>query len=93
MGIGGTGTARVLDVCKTLGATRYVTGHGALDYLEKSPPALAPMIHAGHIALACALGYLDLRFAGRWRADHPNLVAWLDEFAWKVPAFAETKPE
>jgi len=45
----------------------------------------------GQIALACALGYLDLRFAGRWRADHPQLVTWLDEFAAQVPAFAATR--
>jgi len=26
-----------------------------------------------------------------WRAAHPKLVTWLDRFAAKVPAFAETK--
>jgi glutathione S-transferase len=45
----------------------------------------------GAIALACALGYLDLRFAGRWRAAHPALVAWLDAFARGVPAFENTR--
>jgi glutathione S-transferase len=45
----------------------------------------------GEIALACALGYLDLRFDGRWRASHPALVAWLDDFAAKVPAFEATR--
>lgn len=43
------------------------------------------------IGLACALGYLDLRFAGEWRAAHPNLVAWLDAFAAAVPAFEDTR--
>ena len=46
--------------------------------------------HVGQIALACALGYRDLRFGGDWRADHPRLVAWLDDFAARVPAFAAT---
>jgi glutathione S-transferase len=46
----------------------------------------------GQIALACALGYRDFRFPGTWRTDHPRLVAWLDEFARRVPAFAATKP-
>ncbi|HXL67253.1 MAG TPA: glutathione S-transferase, partial [Xanthobacteraceae bacterium] len=46
----------------------------------------------GTIAVACALGYLDFRFAGRWRATHPRLVRWLDDFAAEVPAFAETTP-
>jgi glutathione S-transferase len=44
-----------------------------------------------HIGLACALGYLDLRFGGQWRADHPALVGWLDAFAADVPAFAATQ--
>ena len=38
-----------------------------------------------------ALGYLDLRFEGAWRKDHPQLVAWLDEFAAAVPAFEATR--
>ena len=48
--------------------------------------------HIGHIGLACALGYLDFRFAGDWRDGHPNLVNWLEAFAAKVPAFAATTP-
>jgi glutathione S-transferase len=64
----------------------------ALAAFEASPPALAPMIHVGHIALACALGYVDFRFGTDWRETHPKLVRWLDEFAKKVPAFAETAP-
>jgi len=43
------------------------------------------------VALACTLGYLDLRFQGHWRADHPRLVAWLDAFSAAVPAFEETR--
>ena len=43
------------------------------------------------IALACALGFLDLRMEGRWRAKHPGLVAWLDAFAAEVPSFEETR--
>ena len=41
----------------------------------------------GQITLACALGYRDFRFKGTWRKDHPRLVAWLDSFAARVPAF------
>ena len=60
----------------------------ALTALDATPPSGA--IDIGHVALACALGYLDLRFAGAWRADHPSLVAFLDTFAGAVPAFAAT---
>ncbi|WP_237477752.1 glutathione S-transferase family protein [Lichenibacterium dinghuense] len=61
----------------------------ALAALEAEPPAGA--ITVGSIALACALGYLDLRFDGRWRGGHPRLVAWLDGFAAAVPAFEATR--
>jgi len=63
-----------------------------LSALEQSPPVFGPMIHVGHITLACALGYLDFRFQGEWRKGHPKLVKWLDEFASKVPSFTSTKP-
>jgi len=64
----------------------------ALSTLEAAPPAIAGQPHIGHVALACALGYRDFRFEGNWRANHPGLVAWLDDFAGKVPAFAATMP-
>ena len=46
----------------------------------------------GHIALACALGYLDLRQDGRWRKTAPKLAQWLARFEAAVPSFAETAP-
>jgi glutathione S-transferase len=64
----------------------------ALASLEAAPPGLDPTPHVGQITAACALGYLDFRFAGEWRRDYPRLVAWLDAFAAAVPAFAATKP-
>jgi len=48
--------------------------------------------HVGEIALAAALGYLDLRFGGAWRAVHPALVDWLQAFSRRVPAFDRTAP-
>jgi glutathione S-transferase len=63
----------------------------ALAALEAAAPALDPLPHVGQIALACVLGYRDLRFEGTWRANHPRLVAWLAAFERQVPAFAATK--
>ena len=60
-----------------------------LAALEAAPPE-GP-VTVGQIALACALGYLDLRFAGAWRDAHPALVAWLDGFSAAVPAFEATR--
>jgi len=64
----------------------------ALVSLEASPPPLDSTPTVGQITLACALGYLDFRFKGEWRKRYPRLVAWLDNFAARVPAFAATVP-
>jgi glutathione S-transferase len=63
----------------------------ALAVLEAAPPKLDAIPNVGAITLACALGYGDLRFEGKWRAGHPGLVKWLDDFAAKVPAFEKTR--
>ena len=52
----------------------------ALDMFEKVPPpdtSASASIPMEHIALACALAYLDFRHDGRgWRAGRPRLAAW-----------------
>lgn len=62
----------------------------ALSHLDANTPPVGRH-QVGDIALACALGYLDLRFPGSWRDAHPGLVAWLDAFEAVVPAFAATR--
>lgn len=43
----------------------------------------------GHIALGCALSYLDFRFAALpWRDDHPRLARWHATFAARPSAQA-----
>jgi glutathione S-transferase len=61
----------------------------ALAVFETSLPTGSRSV--ADIGLACALGYLDLRFAGAWRGTKPKLVAWLDDFAAAVPAFEATR--
>jgi len=63
-----------------------------LAALEAAPPGLGSPPDVGQITVACTLGYRDFRFGEGWRKDHPRLVAWLDGFAAKVPAYAATKP-
>jgi len=63
----------------------------ALAALEAAPPALTAPPCVGQITLACALGYGDLRFGGKWREASPKLVKWLDVFAAQVPAFEATR--
>jgi glutathione S-transferase len=46
----------------------------------------------GHIALGCALGYLDFRFAAEdWRGDHPRLARWHADFGAR-PSVQATQP-
>lgn len=65
----------------------------ALDILEAAPPTLAVTPDLGQVGLAAALGYLDFRQEGKWRAGRPRLVAWLDRFAAEVPAYGMTHPK
>ena len=62
-----------------------------LAALEADPPK--GLADIGAIAVACALGYADLRFADEpWRPTHPNLAAWFDRVA-KLPPLARTQPQ
>jgi len=50
---------------------------GVLDALERGADALAGDLTIGGITVACALGYLDFRFADdAWRTGRPRLAAW-----------------
>lgn len=60
----------------------------ALAALEADPPE--GLSDIGAIAVACALGYLDLRFGHEpWRERHPRLAAWFAEVA-ALPPLAQT---
>ncbi len=62
----------------------------ALAMLEQDPPGRH--VDIGTITVACALGYLDLRFAADdWRGGHPRLAEWHAGVAdW--PGLARTVP-
>ena len=54
----------------------------ALDRIEAEGPGPAGRPDIGQIAVGCALGHLDFRFAtDRWRSGRPKLAAWYAEFA------------
>ncbi|WP_323038171.1 glutathione S-transferase family protein [Pararhodobacter sp.] len=65
----------------------------ALDALESRWMAhLAGPLDMGQIAVGCALGYLDFRFADRnWRAQAPTLAAWYADFVQR-PSMQATLP-
>jgi glutathione S-transferase len=57
----------------------------SLDELEAEPPKLTGKLRAGQMALRCALGYMDLRFAGKWQPGRPKLKRWAKKFDQKYP--------
>jgi glutathione S-transferase len=64
----------------------------ALAFLEKNVGDLEG-VTIGTIAVGCALGYLDFRYADRrWPDKHPKLAAWWQK-ASKRPSFEKTLPQ
>ena len=62
----------------------------ALQTLEADPPA--DHLDIGTIAIACALGDLDLHFPREdWRAECPKLAAWFETMAAR-PELARSAP-
>jgi glutathione S-transferase len=65
----------------------------ALDAVEGRWMAhLAGPLDCAHVAVGCALGYLDFRHAERgWRTGRPGLAAWEARFA-ERPSMQATRP-
>ncbi|TAJ42726.1 MAG: glutathione S-transferase [Reyranella sp.] len=64
----------------------------ALDALEKEAGSLGMLTTIGEIAIGCAIGYLEFRYANEpWKPGHPKLEAWYDKVL-KLPPLAETMP-
>jgi glutathione S-transferase len=64
-----------------------------LRALEREAADLAKTpFNIGHIAIGCALSYLDFRFAkDDWRTGHPAIARWHKEFAAR-PSVRATEP-
>jgi glutathione S-transferase len=72
----------------------YVEKHAAvLRALDQEAGELAATpFSVGHIAIGCALSYLDFRFADDdWRGRHPRIAAWHADFAAR-PSVRSTDP-
>jgi glutathione S-transferase len=64
----------------------------ALAVLEAEADSLGMLTTIGEITIACALGYMDFRYANEpWRPGHPKLEAWYAKVA-AMPAMARTVP-
>ena len=63
-----------------------------LSYLERLVNNWDNALTIGKISVACALGYLDFRFAQEaWRERQPQLSAWYAEFSQR-PSMQKTIP-
>jgi glutathione S-transferase len=63
-----------------------------LAAFEAEATALGPSVTIGEIAIACALGYLDFRYASEdWRARHPGLADFYARFSAR-PSMQATLP-
>jgi glutathione S-transferase len=64
-----------------------------LQDLENRAGSLVQRIDLGTIAVGCALGYLDLRFASlAWRDTRPQLAAWMARFSERESMIATRPP-
>lgn len=65
----------------------------ALDALENEADRLDGPVDIGHVAVGCALEYVDFRFAAEnWRISRPRLAAWQKKFAAR-PSMTATVPK
>jgi len=75
----------------------WITGqlekvHCALAEIERRAPGFGTRVDVGTIATACALGYLDFRFASLdWRGRHPVTAGWFEHYAQRE-SMAATRP-
>lgn len=66
--------------------------NSVLAALEQEEALQAADYSIGHIAIGCALSYLDFRFADfDWRKNHPRIAAWHKTFVAR-PAVQATEP-
>ena len=64
----------------------------SLAVLEAEADSLGMLTNIGEITIACALGYMDFRYANEpWRPGHPKLEAWYAKVS-AMPAMARTVP-
>ena len=64
----------------------------SLDMLNANPPKLPKKITAGQIALRACLGYLSLRFEGKWEKGRGRLTRWAARFDEKFPELKSSVP-
>jgi hypothetical protein len=78
LGVDGSGSERVLAICRSLGATRYVSGLGGLDYLD----------HEAFDAAGIAVEYMDYDLS-----PYPQLHGAFQPYVTALDTLANLGPE
>ena len=65
----------------------------ALDFLDQEAEAISSArLTIGHVAIGCALGYLDFRFPElAWRRGRKSITSWFEPFS-ERPSMRLTQP-
>lgn len=63
-----------------------------LDMLEETFIHSPFSVSAGHVALRCMMGYLELRFSGEWENGRSALTRWGDQFDEAYPELLRYLP-
>ena len=75
----------------------WITGQmekvtSSLELIERRAAGFGDRVDLGTIAIGCALGYLDFRYASLgWRDKRPNAAAWFERFGAR-PSMTATQP-
>jgi len=75
----------------------WITGQmekvtSSLDLIERRAAGFGDRVDLGTIAVGCALGYLDFRYASlAWRDKRPEAAAWFERFGAR-PSMVATQP-
>lgn len=72
--------------------TQWEKAMRGLDHLEASLPRLGKKPDCGQIALRAMLGYINLRFEGKWERGRPKLKRWVKSFDERFPSLAALVP-
>lgn len=64
-----------------------------LDHLNANLPRTTKSLHGGHFALAALIGYLALRFDGKWERGRAKLKNWPAKFEKFFPDHGTMKPQ
>lgn len=65
----------------------------ALDHLNDNLPRTTSNLNGGHFALAGLVGYLGLRFEGRWERGRPKLKNWPSKLEKFFPEYKTFKSQ